>query len=121
MIAATRDLIVIGASMGGVEALSALVAQFPADLPASVLVVQHLAEESPGILSEILHRNGPLTAVTATDGMPLERGRIYVAPSDRHLLATPQGIRVVFGARENRSRPAIDRSRRTSCHSTPPR
>ena len=110
----TRDIIVIGSSMGGIEALSALAAQLPADLPAAVLVVQHLSTDSPGALSDILQRSGKLPAVTAADGMPLERGRIYVAPPDRHLLATERGIRVVFGARENRSRPAIDPLFRTA-------
>src|SRR5689334_24070791 len=101
----TRDIIVIGSSMGGIEALTALVAQFPADLPASVLVVQHISEASPGELGRILSENGRLPAVTAEDGMTLERGRIYVAPPDRHLLVTARGVRVTFGARENRSRP----------------
>jgi len=100
--------------MGGVEALSALAAQFPADLPATVLVVQHTFAHSPGLLGEILDRNGPLAATVARDRMPLERGRIYVAPPDRHLLLTEQGLRVVYGPRENRSRPAIDPLFRTA-------
>ena len=110
----TRDIIVIGSSMGGIEALAALAAQLPADLPASVLVVQHLSDESPSVLSDILDRRGPLAAVTAADGMALERGRIYVAPPNRHLLVTERGIRVVFGARENRCRPGIDPLFRTA-------
>lgn len=104
----TRDIIAIGASMGGVEALSALVGQLPADLPAAVLVVQHMSPESPGMLSEILNRRGPLPAVAAQDRMALERGRIYVAPADRHLLVSEGGLRVNYGARENRSRPSVD-------------
>jgi two-component system, chemotaxis family, protein-glutamate methylesterase/glutaminase len=110
----TRDVIVIGSSMGGIEALSMLVRQLPGELPAAVFVVQHLAPESPGLLGQILSWRGTLPAVTAQDGMPLERGRIYVAPPDRHLLATAQGVRVVFGPRENRSRPAIDPLFRTA-------
>jgi two-component system chemotaxis response regulator CheB len=110
----TRDIIVIGASMGGVEALLALVAQLPADLAAAVLVVQHTSPHSNGFLGEILSRNGPLSAVAARDGMPLERGRIYVAPPDRHLLLTERGLRVVYGPRENRVRPAIDPLFRTA-------
>lgn len=103
----TRDIIVIGASMGGIEALSALVRQLPEDLPAAVFVVQHTSVESPALLAAILSRAGPLPAVTAEDRMPLRRGRIYVAPPDRHLLLTADGIRVGFGPRENRSRPGI--------------
>ena len=110
----TRDIIVIGSSMGGIDALSSLVATLPADLPASVLIAQHVSEQSPGLLADILHRRGALRAVAAEDGMPLERGYIYVAPPDRHLLATASGVRVVFGARENRCRPAIDPLFRTA-------
>jgi two-component system chemotaxis response regulator CheB len=110
----TRDVIVIGASLGGVEALAALAARLPADLPASVLVVQHTAEESPGLLGEVLDRAGALPAALAEDGAALERGRIYVAPPGRHLLATADGVRVAFGPRENRARPAIDPLFRTA-------
>jgi two-component system chemotaxis response regulator CheB len=110
----TRDIIVVGASMGGVEALTALVRQLPAGLPAAVLVVQHTSTQSPGLLGHILDQCGPLSAVSAEDGMPLEHGRIYVAPPDRHLLVTGGGLRVVYGPRENRSRPAIDPLFRTA-------
>jgi Chemotaxis response regulator containing a CheY-like receiver domain and a methylesterase domain len=110
----TRDIVVVGSSMGGVEALSSLARQLPEDLPAAVLVVQHTSPESPGLLGEILSRQGPLPAVIAEDGMEIERGRIYVAPPNRHLLATADGIRVNFGPRENRSRPAIDPLFRTA-------
>ena len=110
----TRDIIVVGASMGGVESLSALASQLPADLPATVLIVQHSSAQSPGLLGRILSQRGPLEAVMAEDRMPLERGRIYVAPPDRHLLLTAQGLRVVYGPRENRVRPAIDPLFRTA-------
>jgi two-component system chemotaxis response regulator CheB len=110
----TRDIIVVGASMGGVEALSTLARQLPADLSAAVLVVQHTAADSPGLLGQILNAKGELPAVTAVNGMPLERGRIYVAPPNRHLLLTAAGICVTFGPRENRSRPAIDPLFRTA-------
>lgn len=109
-----RDLIVIGSSMGGIEALTRLVRALPAELGAAVLIVQHVSQDSPALLGEILDAHGPLPAVTAEDGMPFERGRIYVAPPDRHLLAGSNGIRVVFGPRENRHRPAIDPLFRTA-------
>jgi two-component system, chemotaxis family, protein-glutamate methylesterase/glutaminase len=110
----TRDVIVIGSSMGGIEALSTLVRHLPGDLAASVLVVQHTAEDSPGLMSEILGRRGALPAVRAEDGLPLEHGVIYVAPPDRHLIVTNRGVGVVFGPRENRARPAIDPLFRTA-------
>lgn len=110
----TRDLVVVGASAGGIEALSGLVAGLSGDLPASVLIVQHLAEESPGVVASMLQRHTPLAVAMAEDGMPLERGRVYVAPPNRHMLALPNRVSVVFGPRENRSRPAIDPLFRTA-------
>jgi two-component system, chemotaxis family, protein-glutamate methylesterase/glutaminase len=112
--AQTRDIIVIGSSMGGIAALSTLVSQLPEDLPAAVFVVQHVADESPGLLGDILSRKGPLPAITAEDGMDVRRGRILVAPPNRHLLLAERGVRVTFGPRENRSRPAIDPLFRTA-------
>lgn len=110
----SRDIVVIGSSMGGIEALSSLARQLPEKLPAAVLVVQHVSPESPGVLAEILSLKGAMPAVMAEDGMALDTGRIYVAPPNRHLLATASGIRVSFGPRENRSRPAIDPLFRTA-------
>jgi two-component system, chemotaxis family, protein-glutamate methylesterase/glutaminase len=106
--------------MGGPGALVALVRGLPSDLPAAVLVVQHQAAESPGALGRILGRAGALPAAMARDGEPLEPGRISVAPPDRHLVLGERGIRVVYGPRENRSRPAIDvlfRSAAVHCRS----
>lgn len=109
-----RDIIVIGASMGGVEALSTLVGSLPSDLPAAVFVVQHSAARSPGLISEILGRAGALPACRAESGMTPENGTIYVAPPDRHMLLTTDGVLITFGPRENRSRPAIDPLFRTA-------
>ena len=110
----TRDIVVIGSSMGGIEALSTLVRQLPASLLAAVCVVQHLSEESPGMLSEILARRASIDVATAEDGMDLVHGRVLVAPPNRHLLLDERAARVVFGPRENRSRPAIDPLFRTA-------
>ena len=94
--------------------MSRLAASLPADLPAAVLVVLHTAPHSPALLAEILTGRGPLPAVTAQDGMPLEHGVMIVAPPDRHLIVTGRGVRLSFGARENRSRPSIDPLFRTA-------
>ncbi len=109
-----RDIIVIGSSLGGIQALSALASELPADLPAAVLVVQHRSEDGRDLLAGILDRRGRLPAVMAEDGLPVERGRIYVAPPGRHMLLTERGIAVVFGPRENLCRPAIDPLFRTA-------
>jgi two-component system, chemotaxis family, protein-glutamate methylesterase/glutaminase len=103
-----HDIIVIGASAGGVEALRQIVRELPADLAAAVFAVLHVPAQSPSILPQILDRVGPLRATHAIDGEPIRYGRIYVAPPDNHLLVERDRVRVVHGPKENRYRPAVD-------------
>ena len=103
-----HDIIVIGASAGGVEALKEVAASLPADLPAAVFAVLHQSPDAPGMLGKILDRSGPLPAGLASDGEAVEHGRIYVAPPDHHLLVKEGQVVLGRGPRENRSRPAID-------------
>ena len=103
-----KDVIVVGASTGGVEALLALVKGLPQDLPASVFVVMHTAPDSPGVLADILNRNGNLPATNARNRERIKPGRIYVAPPDYHLLIEPGLLRITHGPKENRFRPAVD-------------
>jgi two-component system, chemotaxis family, protein-glutamate methylesterase/glutaminase len=105
---ARRDLVVIGASAGGVEALARLVRGFPPELPAAVIVVLHLPAGGRSVLPAILARAGGLPATVPHDGERPERGHIYVAPPDRHLLLVGQQMRLTGGPRENGHRPAID-------------
>ena len=103
-----RDVVAVGASAGGVEALRALVAGLPTDYPGAVLVVLHLPRDAPSALPAILSRSGALPAATAVDGESLRHGRIYVAPNDHHLLVLDGRIRLTRGPAENGHRPAID-------------
>lgn len=109
-----HDLIVIGTSAGGVEALTQLVKDLPADLPAAILVVLHVPAHGTSVLPLILSRNGPLKATHARDGEPLLAGHIYIAPPDHHLLVRPEHIHLARGPRENGHRPAIDPLFRTA-------
>jgi two-component system, chemotaxis family, protein-glutamate methylesterase/glutaminase len=103
-----RDLVVIGASAGGVEALQELVSGLPPEFPAPVLIVMHISARSTSVLPQILSRRGQLPANFARDGDELLRGQIYVAPSDQHMLVHDGHIRLTRGPRENGHRPAID-------------
>lgn len=103
-----RDIICIGASAGGVEALQSVVAGFPADLEASVFVVLHIPSYQQSRLAEILRAAGPLSATMASDGERFSSGHIYVAPPDHHLLLERGKLAVIKGPKENRCRPAID-------------
>jgi two-component system chemotaxis response regulator CheB len=119
--ATTRDIVVIGASVGGIEALREIVKGLPAGLPASIFVVVHLAPETPSILPTILERAGNLPASHPDDGEPIEPGHIYVAPPDYHMLLRREGIRLSRGPRENRYRPAIDPLFRSAARTFGPR
>ncbi|WP_437694174.1 chemotaxis protein CheB [Sorangium sp. So ce176] len=103
-----HDIITIGASAGGVEALIALVGGLPSGLPASLFVVLHLPPTARSVLPQILERTTPMPVGTAVDGEPIERGRIYIAPADNHLMLDEGVVRVTRTAKENGHRPAVD-------------
>ena len=103
-----HDMIAIGASAGGVEALLKLTRELPRNLTASLFIVLHISADSPSMLPELINRVCPLHASHPTDGEEIEPGRIYVASPDHHLLVEPGRVRVVQGPKENRNRPAID-------------
>ena len=105
----TRDVVVIGTSAGGVEALPRLLAQLPASLPASLFIVQHLSPTHNPYLVEILKRDSPLPVSWAEQGEPIERGHVYVAPPDVHLLFADDHLQLSRAVRENHARPSIDR------------
>jgi two-component system, chemotaxis family, protein-glutamate methylesterase/glutaminase len=116
-----HDVVVIGASAGGVEALGTVVAGLPADLPAAVFVVLHIPASGTSVLPAILGRRGDLPAAHAVDEEPIRNGRVYVAPPDHHLLVQPNAVRVIRGPKENGYRPAIDPLFRVAAHTFGPR
>jgi two-component system chemotaxis response regulator CheB len=106
---AKRDIIVVGTSAGGVEALVSLVKSLPANLEASIFIVLHLSPFSSSNLPGILSRAGALPAVQAVDGHTIEKGKIYVASPDHHLILVKGGkMAVRKGPKENRFRPSVD-------------
>ena len=104
-----RDIVVIGASSGGLEALLENVPSLPRDLPAAVFVVVHVSPQGRSQLPHILGRAGPIPAAHARDKEKIEPGRIYVAPPDFHLLLSDGHMRVLRGPQENNHRPPSTR------------
>jgi two-component system chemotaxis response regulator CheB len=107
------NIVVIGASAGGVQTLRKIVAPLPKDLRAAVFVVMHISPMGPSLLPELLNR-GSLPAAAASDGERILPSRIYVAPPDHHMLIDGGVIRVTRGPKEHRFRPAIDPLFRTA-------
>ena len=105
---ATRDIIVIGASAGGVQALSALVADLSPNLPAAVFIVLHVSANVPSLLPDILARECELEVAHAIEREPIMRRRVYIAPPDQHLIIEDGRVRLVHGPKENLHRPSID-------------
>lgn len=99
---------VVGASAGGIDALRTIAAGLPADFPAALCAVIHVAPDSPGILDRILERAGPLPAVMVNDKERLREGVIYVPRPDHHLIVEPSRLCATRGPKENRFRPAVD-------------
>jgi two-component system, chemotaxis family, protein-glutamate methylesterase/glutaminase len=116
-----RDLVVIGASAGGVGTLAQVVAGLPSTLSAAVCIVLHIAPESPSALAGILARAGSLPCRPARDGDPLVAGEILVAPPNRHLVIEDGRVRLTVGPRENNHRPAVDVLFRAAAHAQGPR
>jgi two-component system chemotaxis response regulator CheB len=118
---AGHDLIVIGASAGGIEALARLVRGLPPALPAALCIVCHVLADARSSLPEILSRSGRLLATHARDGEPVHPGHIYVAPPGHHLLLANGHVRLSPGPRENGHRPAIDPLFRSAARGYGPR
>jgi len=101
-------IVTIGASVGGVEALSTVISKLPADFSGSVLTVMHTAPQGPGLLPQILGNGARLPVQHAAPGQKPAPGNVYVAPPDHHLLVEPGALNLSRGPKVNRSRPSVD-------------
>jgi two-component system chemotaxis response regulator CheB len=109
-----RDFVTIGASAGGVTAVMRLLEILPSGLPATLSVVLHRSPFHETQLPLVLGRHSPLTVIEPADGMSIERGVVYVAPRDQHMVMNNGTVRLDRGPKEHRTRPAIDPLFRTA-------
>lgn len=114
---ALRDIVVIGASAGGVEALTRLTSLLPRDFPAALFMVLHLPPHGTSVMPQILNRKGTLKAIHPAHGALIQHGHIYMAAPNYHLLVKRDQVHVVHGPRENGHRPSVDPMFRTAARS----
>src|SRR5215813_4433899 len=105
---ANRDLVVIGASAGGIEALQRILAALPRKLDAAILIVLHTSSHAGSLLPQIMQRATRLPENHPEDGDRIEKGKVYITPPDHHMSVEGNLLRIVQGPRENLHRPAID-------------
>ncbi|WP_245652275.1 chemotaxis protein CheB [Rufibacter tibetensis] len=116
-----RDIVVIGSSAGGVTALLEFAKSLPADFPAPIFVVQHVAPHTHSILPDLISRVSPLKAKYPVNGEKYKPGFIYMAPPDHHLLVEGDKVLVTKGPKENKFRPSIDALFRSAAYVHGPR
>jgi two-component system chemotaxis response regulator CheB len=112
----TQNIVVIGASAGGISPMKELVKGLPSNYKGTIFIVLHIPAASETELPRILSNAGPLKAVLAKDDEPFKPGMIYVAPSDHHLLLHNGRMVVRRGPKENCFRPSIDVLFRSAAH-----
>jgi len=111
-----HDIVVVGASAGGVEALTSVVGGLPSDFGAAIFVVLHVPPAASSSLANILSRAGPLSATAARDREAIQAGRIYVAQPNQHLVLRPGQVGLESGPLENSTRPCVDVLFRSAAH-----
>jgi two-component system chemotaxis response regulator CheB len=104
-----RNIITIGASAGGLSAVSKLLSKLPADLDAAIFIVIHLGKAAlVDVVLNMLGKNSPLPISIPEDGAPISNGQVYLAPADAHMMLQKGHILIKRGAKENHWRPSID-------------
>jgi len=105
----TGDLVVVGTSWGGLDALRRLLSGLPARLDAAVVVAQHRAPEShPSAFRDLLASVTPLRVQEADDKDELRPGTVYVAAPDYHLLVEGRALALSTEGPVMHARPSID-------------
>jgi two-component system chemotaxis response regulator CheB len=103
------EVVAIGASAGGVEALSRLLPELPTNFGPAVLVVVHVRPDSPSLLAELFAARCPLPVIEPNDKERIVGGTIYVAPPGYHMQVEPdETIALSIDPPVRFSRPSVD-------------
>jgi len=103
-----RDVVVVGASAGGIRAVMEILSRLPGDLPAFIGVVIHRGAESKATWADVVGLRTKLRVVEPTHGDPLTHGFVYIAPADCHMTFEQDRVVLAHGAKEHYLRPAVD-------------
>jgi two-component system, chemotaxis family, protein-glutamate methylesterase/glutaminase len=102
------ELVVVGASWGGLQALRWLLEGLPDDFPTPLVVAQHRSSDSSDVMVRVLQSHSPLAITEASDKDAIEPGHVYIAPPDYHLLVEPGSLALSTEGFVHHSRPSID-------------
>lgn len=116
-----RDIIVLGASAGGIEAVGELLSQLPHDLQATIFLAQHMSPVHVSRLPEVLTKRGPFRALYPVHGQAIAPRQLYIAPPDNQLLVRDGYVHVTRGPKENGHRPSVDALFRSAARAYGPR
>ena len=101
-------IVVVGASWGGLQALTTLVGGFPKDFPLPIVLIQHRSRDSTSALAELLQDASKLCVCEVEDKAPVVPGHVHIAPPDYHLLIDSGFFALSTEAPHRYSRPSID-------------
>lgn len=102
------DVVAVGASAGGVEALHVVVSSLPASFPAAMLIVQHMDPRHKSLLAGLLGRRCLLPVKQASDGESIRGAMVYIAQPNAHMIVRAGQLRLTDSKLVHFSRPSID-------------
>jgi two-component system chemotaxis response regulator CheB len=115
--AVAYEIVVVGTSWGGLNAVRSLIRALPADYDIPVLVVQHRHRDSEALLAQFLQQHTRLRVCEGEDKQPVEPGRVFIAPANYHVLVERGYLSLSTEAPVRYSRPSIDVAMTSAAHS----
>src|SRR5262245_52222155 len=102
------EIVNIGTSLGGLNALRTLLGGLPAGFPLTITLVKHRTPDADDSLRELLQAVTPLVVREAEDKTPILPGHVYIAPANYHLLVEREFLALSIDEKVISARPSID-------------